>query len=117
MVGDLAHVSGHSPARTGGSTLPPGAAVRACAWTGPLFVLMFLVGAVPLSRFFAPPTSAHGGAGEIAAMYTDNLGAIRIGILLMCLASPLFATFAMAIATMTRPSDPSGGSSTTARSP
>jgi hypothetical protein len=86
--------------------LPPGAAVRACAWTGPLFVLMFLVGAVPLSRFFAPPTSAQGGAGEIAAMYTDNLGAIRIGILLMCLASPLFATFAMAIATMTRPSDP-----------
>lgn len=75
---------------------------KACACCGPIVVLLFLIGAVPLAEFFAPPTSAQKSAQEIAEMYRDNLTAIRLGCFVMFISAALFLPFGMSITEATR---------------
>lgn len=82
--------------------------LKVCAWTGPAMTALFLVGAVPLARFFAPPYSVQHSLGEVARMYTDNLTGIRLGCVVMCFSAALFLPFGLAIAAAERQSDPVG---------
>jgi hypothetical protein len=82
--------------------------VKVSAWTGPAMTVLFLVGAVPLAKFFVPPYSAQHSAGEVAQMYVDNLTGIRLGCVVMCFAAALFLPFGLSIAAATRRSDPAG---------
>jgi len=75
---------------------------KACAWCGPVMVLLFLIGAVPLAGFFAPPTSALLSPQAIAAYYTGHLFAIRLGCFVMFLSAALFLPFGISITEVTR---------------
>jgi hypothetical protein len=46
--------------------------MKVCAATGPAMALMFLIGSVPLARFFVPPYFAQHTPAEVAQMYVDN---------------------------------------------
>jgi hypothetical protein len=74
--------------------------LKLCAWMGPLFVALFVIGAVS-AGFFPPPLAAI-GADVTTASYVNNLGAIRFGCIVMEIASTLFAPFGLAIAFATR---------------
>lgn len=76
--------------------------LKFCAWTGPLFTLMWLVGAAPLAQFITPPVSAANSALETVADYKDNLTAIRIGCVFMIFSSMIYCCFGMAITLYTR---------------
>ena len=52
---------------------------RICAWTGPVLVLFFFIGLVPLAGF-VPPPEPSGSPGEIQNLYTDDLTAVRAGL-------------------------------------
>jgi hypothetical protein len=82
--------------------------VKVCAWTGPAMTLLFLIGAVPLARFFAPPYSAQHSPAEVAQFYVDNLTGIRLGCVAMCFSAALFLPFGLAIAAVIRRTDPAG---------
>ena len=51
-------------------TYDPGL-LKLCAWMGPLFVALFVIGAVPAGYF--PPHLAEDGAGRITELYSNNL--------------------------------------------
>jgi len=76
--------------------------LKVCAWTGPLFTLVWLIGAGPLAMFILPPVSAANTAAETVADYTDNLTAIRVGCVLMIFSSMIYCAFGMAISLYTR---------------
>jgi hypothetical protein len=82
--------------------------LKACAWTGPTMTGLFLIGAVPLARFFVPPYSARHSPAEVAQMYSDNLTGIRLGCVVMCFSAALFLPFGLAIAAAVRQGDPAG---------
>jgi hypothetical protein len=82
--------------------------VKVAGWTGPAMTVLFLIGAVPLAKFFVPPYSAEHSAGEVARMYVDNLTGIRLGCVVMCFAAALFLPFGLSIAAATRRPDPAG---------
>jgi hypothetical protein len=65
-------------------------------------VLLFLVGAVPLAGFFAPPTSAMLSAQQIAAYYNEHLFGIRLGCFAMFVSAALFLPFGISITDVTR---------------
>jgi hypothetical protein len=71
-----------------------------CAWMGPAFVILFVIGAVP-AGYFPPPVAAT-GADATAAHYVNNIDWIRFGCIVMEIASVLFAPFGIAIACATR---------------
>jgi hypothetical protein len=81
---------------------------KACAWCGPVMVLLFLIGAVPLAGFFAPPTSALLSPAEIAGYYNEHLFAIRLGCFVMFLSAALFLPFGISITEVTRGDDLGG---------
>jgi hypothetical protein len=50
-----------------------------CAWSGPLFVVLFFTGFVLLAHF-VPPPSPHETAQQIAALFRDHTTRIRFGM-------------------------------------
>ena len=77
--------------------------LKFCAWMGPVFTAMWLLGAAPLAGFdFVPPPSASNTAAETVAEYTDNLTGVRIGCVAMIFASALYAFWGMAISMYAR---------------
>ena len=77
--------------------------LKFCAWLGPTFTAMWLIGAAPIGDFvFVPPPSASDGAAETVANYTDNLTQVRIGIVLMTFASALYIPWGMAVSMYAR---------------
>lgn len=82
--------------------------LKVCAWTGPAMTALFLIGAVPLARFFMPPYSARHSPAEVAQMYVDNLTGIRLGCVVMCFSAALFLPFGLAIAAAVRQRDSAG---------
>ena len=84
--------------------MPPsqhGRLLLACAWCGPLFALLFAIGFFPLAGFIPPP-HADDTAAQIAAMYRDHRDAIRIGTVVMTLATLFIAPWGVAMASQTR---------------
>ena len=61
------------------------------AWMGPLFVALFVIGAVP-AGYFPPPLAAANAVATTAA-YVGNLGTVRFGCIVMEIAATLFAPF------------------------
>lgn len=72
-----------------------------CAWSGPAFVVMYLVGFWPLARFMPPPRPAA-SAEEVVAFYQRHVNGIRFGQMLGFISLALFATFGGVIAARTR---------------
>jgi hypothetical protein len=76
-------------------------AMRIGAWCGPVLVLFFFIGLVPLAGF-VPPPDPDAGATEIRHLYTDDLTAVRIGLLMSTVAVALFFPWGATIAVLTR---------------
>ncbi len=68
-----------------------------CTWSGPIFVAVFTVGFWFLAHYLPPP-SPNAGASDIAALYQQNTGQIRLGMFLMMTCSALVAPFVAVIA-------------------
>jgi hypothetical protein len=72
--------------------------LRFCAWTGPIFVLMWLIGAGPTTGWvFLPPPSAADSAAKTVADYTSHLVPIRIGCILMIFSCMFYTSWGMVI--------------------
>ncbi|MDD3764896.1 MAG: hypothetical protein PHP86_16510 [Nevskiales bacterium] len=69
--------------------------LKLCAWTGPAFVLLFLIGYVLILAM--PPVSPELGADAVAQFYFDNRTQIRFGVIVMMLAAMFFAPFMAAV--------------------
>jgi len=67
----------------------------ACAWCGPLFVVVFFAGM--LIAGFIPPKPATDTAREVAAFYRDDTTAIRLGLLLMMVSAAFTLPFSAVI--------------------
>ena len=78
--------------------------LKICAWCGPGFVALFLIGVLPVSWFF-PPHSAADTAAETVFFYTNGLTGIQLGCVLMFLAGSIFAPWGLAIAYATSRSE------------
>ena len=76
-------------------------AMRVCAWCGPALVVLFFIGLVPLAGFIPPP-DPEASSAEIKDLYTDDLTAVRIGLLLSTIAVALFFPWGATIAVLTR---------------
>lgn len=79
-------------------------AVRIGAWCGPVLVLFFFIGLVPLAGF-VPPPDPSGSAAEIQRLYAEDLTAVRAGLLLSTVAVALFFPWGASIAVLTRRSE------------
>ena len=67
-----------------------------CTWSGPVFVAVFTVGFWFLAHYLPPP-SPNVGATDIAALYQQHTGQIRLGMFLMMACSALVAPFVAVI--------------------
>ena len=75
--------------------------VRLCGWTGPVAVVLSLLGMVIIGGY-VPATNPAASGVEIARFYTDNLGSVRIGMIISMIGFTLFIPFGIAIAMQTR---------------
>ena len=77
--------------------------LKFCAWTGVIFVLMWLGGAGPLTGWlYLPPPSAADPAIKTAADYTQNLLALRIGVTLCNFACVFYLSWGMLVTFLTK---------------
>jgi len=67
-----------------------------CTWSAPVFVAVFTVGFWFLARYLPPP-SPNATATDIAALYQQHTGQIRLGMFLMMACSALVAPFVAVI--------------------
>jgi hypothetical protein len=74
---------------------------RLCAWTGPFAVILSLLGMVIIGGYI-PATNPAASGAEIARFYTDNLGSVRIGMIISMIGFTLFIPFGIGIAMQTR---------------
>jgi Domain of unknown function (DUF4386) len=63
-----------------------------CAWCGPAFLLLFLLGFWVIGGL-VPPPSAGDSARQIADFYRTNADQLRVGMLLLLIGAPLFIPF------------------------
>jgi hypothetical protein len=75
-----------------------------CAWCGPLFGGLFVLGFWVIAGL-VPPPSAASSASTTAAFYRDNAGHLRVGLLVAMMAAPLMVPFLVAIAVQLKRSD------------
>lgn len=78
---------------------------RAMVWTGPALVLLVLGGMIPLARFIPPP-SPTASSQEIAALFAENTGMIRLACIAMMLGFALFGTWSASLVVWTRRLEP-----------
>jgi hypothetical protein len=76
-----------------------------CALSGPVFLVMFVVGLWFIAGLI-PPLSPADSAQHVAAFYRGHQGQLRAGITLCMLATPLLATFIVLISRQIRETDP-----------
>lgn len=77
--------------------------LKFCAWMGPAFTAMWLIGAAPLADFtFVPPPSASDSALQTVQHYADNLTGLRLGCVFMIFASALYTPWGMAVSMYAR---------------
>jgi hypothetical protein len=76
--------------------------LKLCVWTGPLFCLLWLIGAGPLALFILPPVSAANSAAKTVATYTEQLTAVRIGCVFMIFSSMIYCVWAVVVTLYTR---------------
>jgi hypothetical protein len=73
----------------------------ACAWCGPLFLVFFGIGMVPLAGFVPPPT-AHDTPRQVVQLYTSHHARVQAGLVLMMLATGFIGPWVAAISTQLR---------------
>ncbi len=71
------------------------------AWSGIPFVTLFVVGMVPFADFVPPPSPAD-SAEQIAAIFREHTNAIRVGLVLVFVATILFLFYGAELAHQTR---------------
>jgi hypothetical protein len=76
-----------------------------CAWCGPAFLLLFLLGFWVIAGL-VPPPSATDSAAQIASFYRDNTDQLRVGLLLLLIGAPLLVPFSVLLAMQLKRSDP-----------
>ena len=76
-------------------------AQRMMVWSGPVVVVTFIIGLVPLSHFIPAPRPTASGE-EIAALFRDDSTEIRIACALMMIGITFFATWGAGIAVWIR---------------
>jgi hypothetical protein len=69
---------------------------RLCAWSGPLFALLFFLGYGVIARFIPPPDPAD-TAQVVADRYREHANAIRTGMLVSMYALVFYVPFVAAI--------------------
>jgi hypothetical protein len=69
----------------------------ACAWTGPIMVVIWVVSFIAIAGYIPPP-SPREGAQQILRFYATDTNLIRLGLLLTMFASALLVPFAAVIA-------------------
>lgn len=74
---------------------------RLCAWTGPLAVILSMLGMVIIGGY-VPATNPAASAAEIARIYTENTASMRLGMIISMIGFTLFIPFGIAIAMQTR---------------
>jgi hypothetical protein len=67
-----------------------------CAWSGPLFLVLFGIGMVPLAGFIPPPT-AHDSAQEIVKLYSEHTDRLRAGLVLMMIGAAFIGSWTAAV--------------------
>lgn len=67
-----------------------------CAWCGPVFLVLFVVG-IWFVAGLVPPPKPSDNAAQIAAFYRDNTDRIRVGMLMSMVATGLLAPFIVLI--------------------
>jgi hypothetical protein len=72
-----------------------------CIWCGPLAVVLFVLGWVPLAGYL-PPVAPSASAQVVADYYRANTNMIRIGLFVCSIGMPLVAPFGAAIAIQLR---------------
>jgi hypothetical protein len=76
-----------------------------CAWCGPVFLVLFLVGFWVVGGL-VPPPSATDSAAQIASFYRANADQLRVGLLLLLIAAPLLVPFVVLLTLQLKRSDP-----------
>lgn len=76
-----------------------------CAWCGPVFLVLFVVGFWFVAGFVPPPKPSD-SAAQIAAFYRDNTDRIRVGMLLSMVATALLAPFIVLITSQMKRRNP-----------
>jgi hypothetical protein len=76
-----------------------------CAWCGPAFLVLLLVGFWFIGGLIPPPSAAD-GAAQIAAFYRDNADQLRAGMLVALFAAPLLIPFLVLLSMQLKRSDP-----------
>lgn len=72
-----------------------------CAWTGPVFVLAFLIGFVPIGHMLPAP-HPDWPAQQVTDWYLNNLTGVRVGMVICILAIALIGPYGAVIAARTR---------------
>jgi hypothetical protein len=70
-------------------------------WSGPVLVVLFSAGLIPLARFFPPPSPAA-DAASVAALYRDHATSIRLGCFAMIIGLVFLVPWGIALAAWTR---------------
>jgi hypothetical protein len=76
-----------------------------CLWSGPAFLIFFVVGLWFVAGL-VPPQSAALGAEEIAAFYRDHTESLRAGLLICLVGSPLLVPFMVLLTMQLKDSNP-----------
>lgn len=76
-----------------------------CAWCGPAFLVVFVVGLWFVAGLIPPPSPSD-SAEHIAAFYRGHAGQVRLGMLICMLGSVLLAPFIALISRQIRRSSP-----------
>lgn len=79
---------------------PPERLLKACAWCGPAFVLVFFAGM--LIAGYLPPPGPSDPLDEVVSFYSEDPTRVRLGLFLMMVAAGLIVPFVAVIAYMMR---------------
>jgi hypothetical protein len=77
----------------------------ACLGTGPLFGVLFILGAVLLARWVPPFVAPGDGPREVLRTFAEHADRIRIGTFLACIGSTLVLPWGLVVASQVRRSE------------
>ena len=73
----------------------------ACAWCGPMFLLLFGIGLVPLAGFLPPP-AANDTPADVVRLYSEHHTRVQAGLTLMFFSTVFVAPWVAVISTQLR---------------
>ena len=72
-----------------------------CAWCGPVFLVLFAIGLVPLAGFLPPP-AANDTPQQVVRLYTEHHTRVQAGLSLMLVSTAFIAPWVAVISTQLR---------------